>query len=74
MIRPSHLLRGAAFLLSVVGTGIVLWFVDKAWIHPWERVSQSLQFWVPFMLTVVGGLILLILLFLAAARRHGGMP
>ncbi len=69
MIRPSHLLRGAATLLALVGLGIVLWFVDKAWIHPWERVSHSLNFWLPFVITVVGGLALLVLLFLAAARR-----
>ena len=68
-MKPYILLRSAAGVLAVTGFAIVGWFIDKALIHPWDRIVSSLYFWIPFLLTVVLGLVLLILLFLKAAQR-----
>lgn len=56
-------------LLLVTGLGLLAWLIDKALIHPWDRISGALPFWIPFVVTVLVGIAGLTYLFLRAARR-----
>lgn len=68
-VPPALLLRGAAVLLLVTGLALVVWLVDTALVHPWERVVGDLGFWLPFSATILVGVTALAVLFVRAARR-----
>ena len=48
---------------------LVVWLVDTALVHPWERVAADLGFWLPFSATILIGVGALAVLFVRTARR-----
>lgn len=66
---PPLLLRTAALLVGLAGLGLLAWFFDRLVLNPWDRLLDELPFWIPFLITVEGGLLALGYVFLRAARR-----
>lgn len=75
---PLRLLRGAAALVVLFGLGMTVWLIDKAVLNPDVKAKRpswfadgvfDVPFWVPLILTVVGGAACVVYVFARAARR-----
>lgn len=72
MSGPELLLRGASWLMAILGAAVAIWLLDTAVIDPDSRIRGNLPFWIPFLVTIVAGSAALSLLFRRAARRLFG--
>lgn len=71
-MSPHLLLRGASWLMALLGVAVTVWLLDTTVIHPDSRIRGDLPFWIPFLITVVGGSAALSWLFHRADRRFFG--
>lgn len=76
--RLLRLLRLAAALVVLFGLGMTVWLVDKAVLNPDVRAKRpswfadgvfDLPFWLPLIVTVVGGSVAVVYVYVRAARR-----
>jgi H+/Cl- antiporter ClcA len=75
---PLKLLRIAAALVIVAALGMTVWLVDTAVLNPdvqakrpsWvETGAFEIPFWLPLIVTVVGGAACVVYVYVRAARR-----
>lgn len=75
---PLKLLRAAAALVVVVALGMTAWLVDKAVLNPDVKAKRpswfetgvfDVPFWLPLIVTVVGGAACVVYVYVRAARR-----
>lgn len=75
---PVRLLRVAAALVVLFGVWLTAWLVDKAVLNPDVRAKRpgwfadgvfDVPFWVPLIVTVVGGAAAVLYVYVRAARR-----
>ncbi len=75
---PIRLLRIAAALVVLFGVGMTVWLIDKAVLNPDVRAKRpgwfdggvfDVPFWVPLIVTVVGGAAAVLYVYVRAARR-----
>lgn len=76
--RLLRLFRLAAALVVLFGLGLTVWLVDKAVLNPDVRAKRpswfadgvfDLPFWLPLIVTVVGGSVAVVYVYVRAARR-----
>lgn len=75
---PLKLLRAAAALVVLVGLGVTAWLVDKAVLNPNVKAKRpswfetgvfDVPFWLPLIVTIVGGAACVVYVYVRAARR-----
>lgn len=75
---PLKLLRIAAAVVIVAALGVTVWLVDKAVLNPDVKAKQpswfdagalEIPFWLPLIVTVVGGAACVVYVYVRAARR-----
>ena len=72
-----NLFRVSAAVVVVFALGLTAWLVDKAMLNPDVRAKRpswfegvfDLPFWLPLILTVVGGSAAVLYVYIRAARR-----
>lgn len=69
MSAPELLLRGASWLMALLGAAVAVWLLDTTVFDPISRIRQDLPFWIPFLATILVGATALSLLFRRAAER-----
>lgn len=76
--RVLRLLRIAIALVVVTGLGMTAWLIDKAVLNPDVRAKRpswfeggvfDVPFWVPLILTFVGGAAAVVFVYARAAKR-----
>lgn len=75
---PLRLLRIAAALVVLAALGVTAWLIDKAVLNPDVKAKRPLwvetgafdvPFWLPLIVTVVGGAACVVYVYARAARR-----
>ena len=75
---PLKLLRAAAALVVLVALGMTVWLIDKAVLNPDVKAKRpswfetgvfDVPFWLPLIVTVVGGAACVVYVYVRAARR-----
>lgn len=75
---PLKLLRIAGALVVVFGIGMTVWLVDKAVLNPDVKAKRpgwftdgifDVPFWLPLILTIVGGAACVVYVYARAAKR-----
>lgn len=69
---PTRILRGGAVLFLLIGFGIAVWLIDKAFRYPEIQASQfgyKAPLWVPATVFVLGATAAGVYVLLRAARR-----
>lgn len=75
---PLKLLRIAAALVILFAVGLTVWLIDKAVLNPDVKAKRpawfadgvfDVPFWLPLILTIVGGAACVVYVYVRAARR-----
>lgn len=69
MSAPELLLRGASWLMALLGVAVAVWLLDTTVFDPLSRIRRDLPFWIPFLATILVGAAALSWLFRRAAER-----